>query len=314
MIKFRIYPILLFVSLSYYYSCSEPYFPKTLEEDQQFVIEGFVEAGENPFPVYVIVTKSIPYIAEISPETFNSIFIDSAEVIVNDGDKDILLTRLCANDTDLPPVIAQAVAEFFGIEISETAPNICVYVDIFDQVVKEVGRTYDLKVNIGETQITGTTTIPRHIPLNQIRFDEPPGEPSDSLARLWASADDPVGTDYYRYQTAINDSIFVAPFNSVTDDAFFDGRSFEFPLDRAAYPTEQIDFNNFGLWARGDSAHIKWMNLDKAHFDFWNTRDNSANSGGPFSNYIRIKGNLHGALGIWGGYSVSYYSTYVPPK
>ena len=289
-------------------------FPNTVEEDQQFVIEGFVEAGDNPFPVYVIVSKSLPYIAEFGPETFNTIFIDSAEVVVNDGDKDVSLIRLCANDTNLPPEIAEAVADFFGIEISDMAPNICVYVDLFDQVIKEVGRTYDLTVTIGENQITGSTTIPRHVPLTELRFDEPPGEPTDSLARLWVTASDPAGTDYYRYLTATNDSTFVAPFASVNDDTFFDGQSFEFPLDRAAYPTEEVDFNNFGLWTRGDSAHIKWMNLDKTHFDFWNTRDFAANNGGPFANYTRITGNLDGALGVWGGYSVSYYSALVPPR
>ena len=51
---------------------------------------------------------------------------------------------------------------------------------------------------------------------------------------------------------------------------------------------------------------------DEAHFDFWNTRDFSANSAGPFSSYTRIKGNVDGALGIWGGYSVDSYRLFVP--
>ncbi|MBK7223573.1 MAG: DUF4249 family protein [Saprospiraceae bacterium] len=56
------------------------------------------------------------------------------------------------------------------------------------------------------------------------------------------------------------------------------------------------------------------MCLDKVHFDFWKTRDFAANSGGPFSSYTRIKTNINGGLGIWGGYSVQNYRLYCPPK
>ena len=146
------------------------------------------------------------------------------------------------------------------------------------------------------------------------RWDDPPGEPSDEIARLWVNVAHPAGTDCYRYLTGINDRGFVAPFQSTTDDTFFDGQNFEFPLTKAEYPQDEPDPATFGWFPRGDSVHIKWLNLDKAHFDFWTTRDFSSNSGGPFSSYTRIAGNVDGALGIWGGYSSSEYNLYCPPK
>jgi hypothetical protein len=295
-------------------NCSEPYIPPTSQDDQQFVIEGFVEAGENTFPVYVLITKSIPFISEVGQETFESIFVSDADVRVTDGDKEVQLTQLCANDPNLPDVFKEAVAAFFGIEISEMAPNICVYVDILDQITKEIGRSYDLQVTIGEEVMTATTTIPRHIPLENIKVADTPGDGIDTLAKLNVTVSDPVGRDYHRYVSGIGDRGYTPPFTSVTDDAFFDGDSFEFPLDRASYPDEDFDFATVGFWPRGDTARIKWMNLDKVHFDFWNTRDFAANSGGPFSNYTRIAGNVDGALGIWGGYSISEYVIPIPPK
>jgi len=124
--------------------------------------------------------------------------------------------------------------------------------------------------------------------------------------------DDPIGEDYYRYETSLNDRGLIAQFQSTTNDAFFDGQEFEFPLNRAEYPEDDTEFNDFGLYPRGDTVLIKWMNIDREHFDFWNTRDFSANSGGPFANYTRIDGNLEGALGIWGGYSISQYVLPIP--
>ena len=58
----------------------------------------------------------------------------------------------------------------------------------------------------------------------------------------------------------------------------------------------------------GDSVLIKWTTIDEAHFDFWNTLEFSNANQGPFSSYTRLQSNINGGLGIWGGYSVSYYS------
>ena len=38
-------------------SCEEPYIPPTTEEDQQYVIEGYIEEGEGALATYVMVTK-----------------------------------------------------------------------------------------------------------------------------------------------------------------------------------------------------------------------------------------------------------------
>ncbi len=312
--KIALYTYITILGIIFIQSCSEPYVPNTFEEDQQFVVEGFVEAGNDAAPAYVIITKSIPFISEIDQSTFESLFIDTAEVFVYDGLMTTQLTKLCTQDPSLPDFIKEAIADFLGISIDDMSSNICVYVDIFDNVTREIGRTYDLSITIGDHEITGTTSIVRHNPLFDLIWEDPPGEPNDSLAQLMVSIADKEGEDYYRYLTATGDRRLVAPFQSTTNDIFFDGQDFEFPLNKAEYPEDDIDFNTFGLYTRGDSVEIKWMNIDKAHFDFWNTRDFSSNNNGPFSSYTRITGNLNGALGIWGGYSSSTYKLYCPPK
>lgn len=293
-------------------SCEEEYTPPALDVDQQIVVEGYVEAGENASPTFVLLTRSLPYIGELSLAQFEDLFVKDASVVVNDGDKDVSLTQLCLND--LPEDIKEQAAAALGINIDSTTANICAYVDLFDNVTREVGRSYTLTVEVDDKMLTASTTIPRYVGLTDFRWDDPPGEPSDSIARLWTTIDDPAGPDYYRYLTGDDETGLIAPFQSVTDDAFFDGQMFEFPINKAEPRDQDFDPNTFGFYTRGDSITIKWCTIDRKHFDFWNTRDFSANSGGPFSSYTRISSNVEGGLGIFGGYACETYDLYCPPK
>ena len=293
-------------------SCEEAYIPDTNQIDQQYVVEGYIENGANALPTYVLVTRSIPYISSIGPDLFSTLFVKGAMVTVNDGEKEVQLTQLCT--ADLPPDIRKLALETLGFNPDSTMIDLCVYVDLTNQITKKVGQKYDLKVEVDGNVMTASTTIPPFAPLFDFRWDDPPGEPSDSLARLWTKIADPDGPNFYRYLTAENDGRLIPPFQSTTDDVFFEGKEFEFPISKAETRDGDFDPESFGLFSRGDSITIKWCTLDKEHFDFWNTRDFASNSGGPFSSYTRIKTNIKGGLGIWGGYSVGTYRLYCPPK
>jgi len=121
-------------------NCTEPYTPNTLESDQQYVVEGYVEAGDGALPPYVVVTRSIPFISEVDQTTFESLFVDTAVVTVNDGDKDVELTKICTNDPSLPPLVRDAVASFLGINPGDMGPNVCIYVDFGFAITREIGR------------------------------------------------------------------------------------------------------------------------------------------------------------------------------
>jgi hypothetical protein len=297
------------------YSCEEPYDPPTTDANQQYVVEGFIEEGEGSLPTYVLVTKSIPYLSKIGPDVFADIFVKGANIVVNDGEKDVQLNQLCINE--LPEDIRKAALQTLGLNPDSTVLDICLYVDIFNQIKKVQGGTYKLSVKIGDKELKSVTTIPKHVPITKLRWDDPPGTPNDTFARLWVTISDRKEKDYYRYFTNDGDSTAVMPpdgGDSSFDDAFFNGQSFEFPLNKAEQRDGRRNPDTFGLYMRGDSVEIKWMNMDKKHFDFWVTRDASANRGGPFGSYIRIKTNIEGGLGVWGGYSISRYKLYCPPK
>jgi hypothetical protein len=288
-------------------SCEDPYFPEITASDD-IVVEGYIEGGEDANPTYVILTKSIPFLSDVKVDQFNTLFVKGASVTVIHKNKEVPLTELCIND--LPPAFRDQVYAVLGFDPDSVQIDICVYADLLDQIDRKRGDTYDLRVKVGDKTLTATTTIPQFVPINEHRFTAPPGEPNDTLAQLFIKVADPLDKNYYRYFTATEGNGLIPPFNSVTDDAIFDGKNFEFPLQKA----ERRNFNRetFGYFKRGDTISIKWCLIDKPHFDFWNTRDFSNNSGGPFASYTRISTNVKGGLGIWGGYATETYTWIVP--
>lgn len=294
-------------------SCEENFIPDTSVSQQEIVVEGYIEYGEGANPTYVILTRSIPFISTIKADQFSTLFVKNAKVTVFDGTKSVNLQELCLDQ--IPAELKKEVYAVLGLNPDSTTSNICVYADIFNQVKREPGRKYDLTVVAEGKTLSASTTIPTYIPIYGFNWKEPPGKPRDTLAELNVKINDPKGIkNYYRYFTATQGGPLIPPFGSVTDDAIFDGKEFEFPLQRAQRRGGGFDPETFGLYMRGDSITVKWCNIDKAHFDFWNTRDFSASSGGPFAAYTRISTNINGGLGIWGGYAVGVYSMKVPPK
>lgn len=305
--------LLLMAAMLLVTGCEEPYVPSTLESEQELVVEGFVEVGEGANPVFVIVSRSIPFLSEVSPDKFTELFVKGAQVSVFDGDKSVSLTQLCLND--LPEELRDAVAQALNLNPDSLQIDICIYADIFNQITRDYGRKYDLRVLAEGKTLTASTTVPYHTPLQNFTWAAPPGNPNDTLARLLVTIDDPAGVNnYYRYFTAVGDEPLTAPFGSVTDDALFNGKKFEFPLQKAERRGADFTPETFGLFKRETTAIIKWCSIDKAHFDFWNTRDFASNSGGPFSTYTRITTNIKGGLGIWGGYAISIDTLEVPAK
>lgn len=295
-------------------ACEKEYIPNLPTQTDDVVVEGYIEAGRNATPPYVILTKSLPFFKEI--KNANNLFVSGAEVWVSNGKDSVRLQEYCWKDLD--PAIRQQAAKAFGIELdSVTADfNFCVYLDFAQRLKGEVGKTYSLRIKTQDGKVlTAQTTIPRGIAIDSAVFIKPPGvNNNDTMAQMRAYANDPKGADFYRYFTSVNGSSYVAGANSVTDDAFFDGINTKFNLFKSEPRDANTDPSVFGLWKRGDTISVKFCTIDKAHFDFWNTLEYNANSGGPFSSYTRVKHNINGGMGIWGGYNASYFDTVVPKK
>lgn len=294
----------------FFFSCEEEFIPEVSTSPDDIIVEGYIEAGDNANPPYVILTRSIPFFSEIEADVLENLFIHDAEVSITEGDRRIDLTELCFEDlTDQQRELA---GQLLGLSADSVGLNFCVYLDLSFSLVGEIGKQYELEVNLPDKTITASTTIPEHIVIDSMQFVVPAGEVPDSLLELRIFMTDIAGqADFYRYFTRINSGALIPGYNSVTDDLFFDGQSFEFPLAKGEPRTEPIDPQTFGLFTIGDTARVKWCTIDEAHFNFWNTLEFNAINQGPFSSYTRIQSNINGGLGIWGGYAVSYYEKVV---
>lgn len=298
---------LIFVTIIGFGSCEEEYIPEINNEAPSIVVEGYIEAGNGAFPPYILLTRSLPFYSQFSNDLINSVFVHNAEVIVNDGNKDYKFAEICFND--LTPEQKKLFGELLNINFDSTGLNFCAYIDQSFQLKAEVGKTYTLKVDVNGEKLSASTTIPESVGLDSLWFEQPPGEPSDTLRRMLCYVSDPASAaNYYRYFTSINNEPYFAGFNSVVDDKFFNGLRFKFPLPKGQSRGADFDRKTYGLYRIGDTAHVKWANIDQSHFDFWNTLEFNRSNGGPFATYTRVKTNIKGGLGIWGGSYVNYYS------
>jgi len=291
-------------------SCEEEFTPPITSDPDQIVVEGYIEGGASATPPYVVITNSVPFFSEISTEDFNSFFVHDAEVIVREGNNEVTLTEVCLDN--LTGEQKEQFASLFGFDPENLQINFCVYFDLSFQMIGEEGKTYDLEINVEDKQLTASTQIPPHIQLDSVIFQKPVGEVNDSLREMRCFLKDPADLEsYYRYFTSTNSEAMIPGFNSVFDDGFFNGTDFEFPLAKAEPRNGTFDQETFGLYYRGDTATLKWTNIDIDHYTFWSTLEFSASNQGPFSSYTRIASNIEGGLGIWGGYSNSFYERVV---
>jgi hypothetical protein len=300
------YYILLLILAIGLASCEQEYIPINTGQGAKYVVEGYVEAGENAFIPYVILTKSFDFYGTYDPEDFTNAYVHDADVRVSDGTIEVQFPEVCFSDLD--SMTRQEIAEKFGFNADSLAVDICVYIDLLNQLKPQFGKTYNLNIHVVNDVITASTTIPEPVNIDSLHFAPPPGDPNDTLAQLRCFISDPAGIrNFYRYFCATNNGALETAYSSVTEDLFFDGKSFEFQLFNPATDNGDVEPGEFGLYFVGDTITVKWCNLDEAHFNFWNTLEFNNNNEGPFSSYTRLDSNIEGGLGIWGGYSVSYY-------
>jgi len=287
-------------------ACEVEFTPKDINLDPEYVVEGYLELGEQALPAYVILTQSKPFFSTLPIDELENLFVHEAEVTVSEGAQKIKLTELCLND--LPPQIKQLAADRLGLNLDSLKINFCVYIDLNGSIKAEQGKTYQLDIKHGGQSLKAQTTIPPYVPLDSLWWRDAPGKPVDTLLQLMTKINDPAGMkNFYRYSCSINGSAFITPFSSVNDDVLIDGKDFEIRLSKPNFPGEDFDQSNFGLFHTGDSVTIKWSSIDEAHFNFWNTLEFNKGNQGPFSSYTTIDSNIEGGLGIWGSYNSRLY-------
>ncbi len=304
MIRAYLHILLFFFASMLFYSCEEEFVPEINSLPPEIVVEGYIEAGDAPTSPFVILTRSIPFFNEINLNAIDGFFVRDAVITVSTDNQTVQLEEFCLDELD--PIQRGIAAELFGFDLDSTDINFCVYIDPTFSMIGEVGKQYDLNIEVEGKTITASTTLPAKSNVTDYTFFDTPGEPSDTLRELRVTlADEPNEANFYRYFTSENEEGMLAPFNSVLNDLFFDGDEFQFPLPKAEQADVEFNFESFGFYRVGDTIDVKFCSIDEAHYDFWSTLEFNRANQGPFSSYTAISYNIEGGLGIWGGYTAS---------
>lgn len=303
---------LILLSVIVFYSCQKDIDIKIPEVESKIVVEGFIESGSIPI---VMISKSIPYFDETNAEDLFGSFIHDAIVNVTVDGSTTQLQEVCSSQ--IPDSLLPFFMQLTGIvAFPGSTLDICIYTDLTFSVVGEENKTYRLDIDVEGEALKAYTTIPPIVSLDSVWFEAQPN--LDSLGFAWARISDPdtLG-NAYRWSAqrishypdgSIKDPVYIPPFNSATDDKFFNGLSFEFSSSRGILPfsDKEDDTNEEAFFFKvGDTIAVKGLSISQETYLFLRSYYTEVSSqGSPFANPASLISNVEGGLGIWAGYGV----------
>lgn len=265
-------------------------------QEPKLVVEGTIETGQAPM---FLLSRSLDFFSEINPEILTGSFVRDAQIRVSNGTNTHLLKEYAV-------ATPAGTVYYYSNNMEDPATAF----------VGAEGQTYTAEIVVNNETYTAATTIPQHTKEVRVLWWTPSqNNPDTTKVVLVARVDDPPGFgNYIRFFNSTNGGPFFPGLNSVFDDQIVDGQSYEVQVERGINRNEEIDFETYSFFNRGDTVVLKFCNIDKACFDFWRTMEyNYGSIGSPFSNPTKVLGNIsNGALGYFGGYSVRFHTLVIP--
>ena len=149
------FSIFAFFVVLLFFGCEEEFIPEISSDPPEIVVEGYIEAGEESIPPYVLLTRSLPYFSEINLSALDSLYVHDAIITVTEGDKTATLSEVCWNDfsPDEQELLKQVLGDL-GVALDNVPINFCVYIDLDFTIEGEIGKTYDLKIEVEDKVLT----------------------------------------------------------------------------------------------------------------------------------------------------------------
>lgn len=261
------------------------------------VIEATIE---NDQPPIVILSHSLHYFSEISPDSLARSFIRNAEINISNGVKTHRLKEYAF------PANNGYIVYYYSIDSANLATA-------FEG---EFNKSYTLQVKADGKEYTAVTTIPKLTKtFDSIWWQPAPNNPDTNKVVIMGRTTDPPGFgNYIRYFTQSNAELFYPGLNSVFDDQIVDGKTYDIQIEHGVDRNQSVDLEDYAFFYRGDVVTVKLCNIDKATFDFWRTMEyNYSSIGNPFSAPVKVLSNIQGGgLGYFGGYAVQYTTLVIP--
>jgi len=277
-------------------SCQKEVHISLAGSPSQVVVEGAIETGVPP---YVILTSTISFFSDISLSTLQNSFIHGANVQVSDGTSTVTLKEY-SFDT--------GVNNKFYIYTIDTA-------NLTNIMLGQVNKYYTLTISYNSNTYQSVTKIPAQNGLDSVWFGPPAlagSKTPDSARQLFCNYTDPdTAGNYVRYFTQINSQQFFP--SGIFSDEGVNGKTINDIGLYAGY-TGSGNGDSLSYFYPGDTVTLKWCEIDKGVYTFWNTEAYAASAAGnPFASPINVTSNIsNGALGVWAGYGSLLYKRIVP--
>lgn len=262
-----------------------------------------VEASiENNRTVVVGLSSSLNFFSTITPDELSKSFVHNAKISLSDGIKTNLLKEYSIVDT------SGFVFYYYTVDSA----------DLANAIIGDFNKNYQLNIQTQDGQIyTAQTTIPFITKtVDSIWWQSSENNPDTNRCLMYGKFTDPPGFgNYIRYFTKTNSGAYLPGLNSVFDDQVVDGKTYSVSFDMGYNKnTKEPSKEDYGFARRGDTVTLKFCNIDKATYTFWNTWEFSYQSyGNPFSSPVKVLGNIsNGALGAFSGYAAMYKTIIIP--
>ena len=266
------------------------------ESSPKIVVDASIETNQPPI---VILSKSMNFFDQITPEILANSFVRNADVYVSNG----TLTHKLKEYT--VPLATGYTFYFYSIDSSNLATAF----------VGQTNTPYSLRILTEGKEFTASTKIPAITRrLDSLFWKQAPGSNDTNKVALMVRATDQAGYgDYIRYFTKRNREQFYPAFNSVYDDQIIDGTTYEIEVERGVDRTQDLP-DDYTLFDKGDTVTLKLSQIDKATYDFWRTMEFSYGSiGNPFASPTKVLSNVNnGALGYFGGFAPQFRTVIIP--
>jgi hypothetical protein len=280
-----------------FFSCEKTITFRPNDSEPVVVVEASIENGQAPV---VILSQSLNYFSQISPELLAGSFIRNAEITISNGSRTHKLKEYKM------PVANGYTVYYYTTDSSSLGTAF----------TGEFGKTYWLTVKAGEREYTATTTIPILTKkIDSLWWVDAPNNPDPVKVMVMGRFVDPPGLgNYTRYYTSVDGLRFMPGFNSVFDDQLTDGVNYNLQIEKGVDRNNGINLEEYAFFDHGDSVVVKYCNIDKATYDFWRTMEYSyANIGNPFASPNKVLSNIQGGgLGYFGGYAAQYKTIVIP--
>ena len=260
------------------------------------VVDASIESNQAPI---VILSKSFDYFSKINPETLDTSFVHNAAVTISNGLQTQQLKEYSADSSGGFKVY------FYSIDTT----------NISSGFIGQFNTSYKLKVVTNGKEYTSSTTIPPLAKkIDSIWWKPTPFATDTTEVDVLARSTDPPGLgNYVRYYTKINSGNFLPGTQSVFDDEFVDGTTYDLQVTPGIDRNNPVSFDK-NFFHRGDTVTVKLSNIDKATYQFWLTMEFAYQSiGNPFASPNKVIGNIsNGALGAFCGYATGFKTLIVP--